>query len=163
MITYTGPMRNALLAPLALLVWVTGASCAFGADDPKPAAPAPVTVTTIVGGIEPLGPTKPEEKVFRDTASWKAFWEKARGYLPPELRKIDFEKEVVIAVLAGEKRTGGWKIEVAKVERTPEGGLLVTVREKGPAPGAITTQALTYPYHIVCVPRPSGEIRFKRE
>jgi hypothetical protein len=34
--------------------------------------------------------------------------------------------------------------------------------ETRPAPGAVTAQVLTAPYHLVAVPRHDGEVRFQK-
>ncbi len=57
---------------------------------------------------------------------------------------------MVIAVFSGEKRTGGYGIEITRVEENFEKGLLeVFFFETHSSPGSIVIQALTQPYHIV--------------
>ena len=65
--------------------------------------------------------------------------------LPPE-SEIDFSKSAVIAAFAGEKRTGGYTVEIKKSSGR------ITIEVKEPPKDAITTDALTYPFQIALVP-----------
>ncbi len=57
---------------------------------------------------------------------------------------------MIVAVFSGEKRTGGFEIEIARIEQAQAARRLrVSVRVTSPAPGAMRAQALTQPYHIV--------------
>ena len=62
----------------------------------------------------------------------------------------DFDQSVVVFLLAGMRNTGGWSIapESARVEGDT---VVMTAKIEGPPPGAITTQAITYPYAVVAV------------
>lgn len=55
---------------------------------------------------------------------------------------------IYLAIFAGEKRTGGYGIQVENVEDI-EGITMVTVKETAPAKGAFVTMAITYPYTVV--------------
>ena len=66
---------------------------------------------------------------------------------------------MVIVVTMGTKRTGGYSIEI--VGAGPAGKKLkVSVKQTSPAPGAMTIQALTAPFHFVAVPRNELEPEF---
>ena len=57
---------------------------------------------------------------------------------------------MLLAAFAGEQRTGGYGIRVDRVER--DGAtLVVRATFTEPAPGAIVTQALTSPAHVVSI------------
>jgi hypothetical protein len=75
----------------------------------------------------------------------------ASGFIPPpRLPLVDFDNEMVVAVSSGEKATGDYGIEIAKIEALqPKRVLLITLVDSKPRADAITTQALTQPYHIV--------------
>lgn len=53
-----------------------------------------------------------------------------------------------IIIALGERRTGGYHVEVEKVDRQGE-EIHVYAREVGPEPGMMVTQALTYPLEVV--------------
>jgi len=69
---------------------------------------------------------------------------------PPE---IDFKKNAVIAIFAGEQPTTGYAISVAKVEDA--GARIVSITLTMPDRNCATGQSLTTPYDIVAVPATS--------
>jgi hypothetical protein len=69
---------------------------------------------------------------------------------------------MVVAVFLGEKPTGGYAIEITRAAKTDR-GIEVGYTEQTPAPGAMTIQALTQPFHIVRIPKSDGdEVTFRR-
>jgi len=63
---------------------------------------------------------------------------------------VDFEKNVVVFLLGGMRNTGGWS--VVPVSVLIEGDVaIIDAKVQGPPPGAITTQAITYPYAVVTI------------
>jgi hypothetical protein len=98
------------------------------------------------------GIREPEWLVLRSAPDWERLWERHTASLQPQppLPSVDFSQEMVIAVFAGEHKTGGYRIEVTAIEREEvQRQLQVFFREIGPPPDALVTQALTQPYHIV--------------
>lgn len=57
---------------------------------------------------------------------------------------------VLVAVFQGEQSTGGYAIEVTSIERRGD-QLVVRATFHSPAPGAMVTQALTSPAHVVSI------------
>jgi hypothetical protein len=97
--------------------------------------------------------------VVRTPAEWAALWhnhnyDKAS---PP----VDFNREMVIGVFMGSRPTGGYSIQIVSVAER-DGKLVVGYRETRPKPGAMTVQILTFPYHLVAVPKYAGEVVFER-
>jgi len=64
---------------------------------------------------------------------------------------VDFTRDVVVAVAAGQRSTGGHEIAVDRVTQT-DGQLSVEVVERTPGPNCITTASLTQPVDVVVVP-----------
>jgi hypothetical protein len=75
----------------------------------------------------------------------------------PILNADEFKRVAVVAAFLGERRTGGYQIEIT---RAPDGD--VRVKEATPPKDAMLTQALTRPYKIVSVPV-ENESRLKVE
>jgi PrcB C-terminal len=69
---------------------------------------------------------------------------------PPAAPSIDFNREMVVGIFLGEKNTGGYEIEIVRAERR-DSLLYFYYREEFPSPGAMVTQALTQPFHLVRV------------
>src|SRR5438128_2485214 len=76
------------------------------------------------------GMRTPAEKVIRTQAEWAALWKKlhATQIPPPAAPKVDFAKEMVLAVFMGERPTGGHAITIDRVELGAK-EIRVTVRE----------------------------------
>jgi hypothetical protein len=86
--------------------------------------------------------------VIRDANAWDQFWsELGVGDRPA----VDFNRNVVVAVAAGQRPTGGHEIAVDRVTQA-DGELIVDVVETTPGPNCITTASLTQPVDVVVVP-----------
>jgi hypothetical protein len=86
--------------------------------------------------------------VIRDPATWAHFWSELGAGVRPD---VDFRNDLVIAVAAGERPSGGHDIEVRQVGRAG-GQLRIEVLETYPSTGCMTTAALTQPVDVVMVP-----------
>ena len=92
--------------------------------------------------------TAPARVVIRNDSSYAKFWAAIgdAGSRP----SVDFTRDLVIAVAAGQQTTGGHSISVDRVTRVGP-GLAVEVTETAPPPGCMVTQALTQPVDMVVV------------
>ena len=72
---------------------------------------------------------------------------------------IDWNKQMVLLVEAGQKNTGGYSVEITGREIKDK---VLTVKWKlnAPKPGSPVTQAITHPAIVVLVERFDGEIKF---
>ena len=86
--------------------------------------------------------------IIRDANAWADFWsELGVGERPA----VDFTRDVVVAVAAGQRPTGGYEIAVDRVSQA-NGELTVEVVETAPGPNCMTTASLTQPVDVVVVP-----------
>ena len=86
--------------------------------------------------------------VIRDANAWADFWsELGVGERPT----VDFSRDVVVAVAAGQRPTGGYEIAVDRVVNN-NGELTAEVVETTPGPNCMTTASLTQPVDVVVVP-----------
>jgi len=108
------------------------------------------------------GYTEPERLVIKKEDLWRGVWGKMHRFLVPrpELPVINFEKEMVIAVFMGERKTGGYEIEIIRITEG-EKKLIVEVEEKEPPSDSVQTMALTQPYHLIVIPKSSLPVRFQ--
>jgi len=108
------------------------------------------------------GYTKAARLVIKTEDRWKEVWGKVHRLRLPqqELPKIDFQKEMVIAVFMGERKSGGYEIEIRKIIKT-EKEIVVEVEEKEPSPESLQSMALTQPYHIVVVKSSPLPVKFQ--
>ncbi len=96
----------------------------------------------------------------RTEKEWATLWKKHNFDRP--IPRVDFSKEMVVAVFMGSRPTAGFSVEiVAAAERGEK--FVVGYRETLPAPGGISAQVLTAPYHIVAVPKSPLSIEFQKQ
>lgn len=69
---------------------------------------------------------------------------------------------MVIGLFLGQKSTGGYSVEITRAE-LDGANLRVFYRQGNPPPGAMLTQALTQPYHLVRFSRSESAPVFIKE
>lgn len=113
---------------------------------------------SVSGVLEPL------QLAIRSRNEWIALWERhARAQVPPPpAPAVDFGREMVVGIFMGERATGGYEIEITRVERAGS-HLRVYYRSRQPQPGAVLVQALSHPYHLIKLSRDDGPVVFLRE
>jgi len=124
----------------------------------------PLSIATVVRGHR-SGIREPLQTVIRKQDEWNAFWKRhsSTNPNPPPTPIIDFNREMVVGVFLGEKSTGGYEVEIVRAERR-DSALYFYYREESPAPGAMVTQALTQPFHLVRVAKyDNPQIVFRRD
>jgi hypothetical protein len=72
-------------------------------------------------------------------------WAKFAVDTPP---RVDFRKNTVVVVFAGERPTGGWSVRVTGVDKRGS-SCAVRYEVKGPPRGAMVTQVITHPYAVI--------------
>jgi hypothetical protein len=101
-----------------------------------------------------------KQVVVRDAVAWRALWQRHAPDRP--MPAIDFAKESVVAIFMGSRNTAGYSVTILSAI---EGGgaLIVKYHETRPTPGGVTAQVLTFPYHIVAIPRVTAtNVRFEK-
>lgn len=101
--------------------------------------------------------------VYRTQKEFDAFWAThvADGGHPPNAPPVDFTTQMVAAVFVGEQLTGGFGVEVTTVEQKEDGAFVVNFVTSVPPPGAMLTQALTQPHHVVIVDTTANAVTFE--
>ena len=170
------PRRFALLIPIAVLAGCGAGRTIRVADDnnaasePVALAPTPTDTASAAAapseqGYAPYGNNRTldirrigqwtrtgigesRRLVIRDANAWAQFWsELGVGEQP----SVDFNHDVVVAVAAGQRPTGGYEIAIDRVTQS-DGQLTVEVVERTPGPNCMTTASLTQPVDVVVVP-----------
>jgi hypothetical protein len=101
-----------------------------------------------IGQWTNTGINEARRMVIRDANGWAKFWsELGVGERPA----VDFTRDLVIAVAAGQQPTGGHGIAVSRVGQN-NGELTIEVVVTSPGPNCMTTSSLTQPVDIVVVP-----------
>ncbi len=109
---------------------------------------------------------EPHAVIVRDAAAWQQLWAShSRLQLPPPPAPlVDFTREMVVAVFAGQCPTAGYGVEIEEVIAVPpaEDGAHPSLRVRAlatqPDEGAILAQMVTAPFHAARVPLHEGEL-----
>lgn len=93
-----------------------------------------------------------------------SLWNRAYGsqLSVPPLPSVDFRRETIVAIFQGSQSTGGYSVDVEAVKEE-NGELYLDLTFRSPAPGTITTQALTSPWVIVRVLRGGYNVVWLRD
>jgi hypothetical protein len=97
--------------------------------------------------------------LVRTDAEWTTLWKQHHPDKPRPA--IDFSKEMVVGVFMGSRPTAGYNLSVVSTF-AKDGNVLVQYRESQPRPGAMAAQVLTFPYHLVAVPKTAGDVKFEK-
>lgn len=169
------PTRRFLLPLLTIVVLIFAPGCSSEQEGPTgPDAPlvlleyddiahSAVDVETIDEGT--YGDiTERTERVIRDQSEFESFWKTLHGQGAQYSDEvINFSEEIVLAVVLGERPTGGYEVKIEGIvkEQIPP-QIVVTATEVKPGPDCTVSQAKTVPYHIVKMDAPStDQIRFE--
>jgi hypothetical protein len=76
-----------------------------------------------------------------------------------KVESIDFTKQMLIHVTAGSRPTGGYRVNITKVQ-TDDTGKTLNVNYTVQAPMGFATQAFTHPGELVLVDRFEGDVKF---
>lgn len=98
--------------------------------------------------------------VIDNLEQWSNLWNQHTSNTepPPPVPQVDFTRYIVVAVFTGEQPTGGYSVEILSVENggsqtKEQGAIAITVRYRQPKAGELVTEALTYPYHMIRIPK----------
>lgn len=101
--------------------------------------------------------------VVKNEEEWGNLWarHKSKVFPAPQPPVVDFQREMIIAVFSGEKRTGGYGIEIRKIEEDREKRqLIVSFLEIQPPPRSAVIQVFTQPYHLVRLQKLDLPVKF---
>jgi len=99
-----------------------------------------------------------DQLIIDNSEQWNQLWqEHTSDVIPPvETPPIDFAENLVVAVFSGEKPTSGYGVEIISVETKTMSDCdrdYLSVRIHYNAPGSMTQDVITHPYHIVQLPQ----------
>lgn len=100
-----------------------------------------------------------KQVIVRTEAEWTKLWQQ---HSPDRKRPIvDFSKDMVVGVFMGSRPTAGYNLSIVSTF-AKDGNVLVRYKESQPQRGTMTAQVLTFPYHLVAVPKASGDVKFEK-
>jgi hypothetical protein len=141
--------------PFGLVLRAFALSCLFCMSVMAQSGPPPRTVEK--GEQSNIEDAK--QVVVRTEGDWVKLWQQ---HSPDRQRPpVDFSKEMVVGVFMGSRPTAGFNVSiVSSFEK--DGNVLVRYQETMPKAGAMTAQVLTFPYHLVAIPKASGQVTFEK-
>lgn len=135
-------MRKITITFITLIVCLLLGGCQAAPDQE-------VSFTVLDEGDTASEFPKQQGVALSTAAEWRTLWTRVHATrIPPlEMPAVDLQ-ETVLAVFAGERRSGGSVIRVERIVQT-EAQVIVHVKITEPAPGASLITMMTYPYQIV--------------
>jgi hypothetical protein len=98
--------------------------------------------------------------LVRTDAEWTTLWRQHHTDKPRPA--VDFSKEMVVGVFMGSRPNAGFSTTILSATAA-NGALIVRYAEKVPAPGSISAQILTFPYHLVAIPKAAvTDVKFEK-
>lgn len=157
-------MKDALIVGTlcAIAVAAGGWMFVYGSPFASSEAPVmgPVEFSLLAEGVDASLIEKPVNYRIVDAAGFTGLWEILGR--TDELPEVNFKQSEVLAVFAGEQTTGGHAVAIAEVANT-EDTRIVSIRHTVPGEGCMVSQALTYPYVFVKVPKTTLSLTHVRE
>lgn len=101
--------------------------------------------------------TQPMTIIARGQAEWESLWQQAGRDAPmPDLP----DGKIAVAVMAGQKRSGGYEVEIANIADGAD-AVSIDYRLREPPPFTMVTQALTSPYAVALIDKTDKTIQFR--
>jgi len=101
-----------------------------------------------------------KQVLVRTEAEWTKLWTQHNPDRPRP--SVDFSKEMVVAVFMGSRPNAGFSTSIVSAT-AGNGALIVRYTEKMPGAGTVSAQILTFPFHLVAIPKADvKDIRFEK-
>ncbi|MDX2192937.1 MAG: protease complex subunit PrcB family protein [Gemmatimonadales bacterium] len=155
---------------LTLLVLLATPAC--GAPPPPPAPPASAVTADLPPPIwtplpagrrllqsEQSAGSEPGVRVVRSRAEWEAVWSREIHLPPaaPPAPAVDFTRDEVVVVFAGQVSSGGHAVEVLGTARAAGGAHRLRIRRTRQAPDCMASAVMGAPVDVIRLPRSTGE------
>ena len=146
-----------LIALTAIPAWPPVAGVAGAAAASSTLSSAPVQQSATARG-DLAGPGPSGVHVLRTAEQWRHFQRDHRLNWPVN---IDFNRNMIIAVLLGTRNSGGYTAKISDVRAT-DWVVEVTYSEIPPQANQAITPSLTNPYVLSLIPRSQSPVAFSR-
>jgi hypothetical protein len=151
------PRLPRALAALAIGGLVLGGDAAMTAQ--TPATTTDAAPRTIEKG-DYSNVDSATQVLARTEAEWTALYRRHNAQKQPPA--VDFSREMVVAVFMGSRPTSGYSTTILDALEA-KGALVVHYTEKSPAPGAMSAQVITAPFHIAAIPKATvNDFKFEK-
>jgi hypothetical protein len=115
----------------------------------------------IAEGSAPFGYRTRQGQMIAGTDQWTALWQALHlTTIPqPPVPEVDFARQVVLVIFAGEKRGSGYMVFVREIVQTDD-AVIVKVAEQRAMPANDSEPQPAYPFQIVTMPRSKLPVLF---
>jgi hypothetical protein len=121
-----------------------------------PPSPAPRTIEK--GDQSNIESAK--QVLVRTEAELRQLWQQHAPDRP--MPKVDFSREMVVGVFMGSRPNAGFSTAIVSAT-VANGALMVRYSENKPVAGSVTAQILTFPYHLVAIPKADvKDVKFEK-
>lgn len=163
---------SVVFTALCLLVVPGGCDGITGATDEKPDFSVEMATETLDTGAVNVDKieggqygdiVEGTQDVLRDEDAYASFWERVHADRTPvpDRPEVDFDNKIVVAVVLGQRPTGGYGVGIDEVLTTENGGQIqVRFTEAVPGDECGTIQVLTSPYVLAAVEAQDEEVEF---
>lgn len=137
-------LAQAMRKLMVVLTLVLGLACSS-----TKATEGPADMRILASGTQAIGsPAEQRTVLATDDATFRSQWSSLIG--SESVPQVDFNTEVAVIFLAGQRNTGGYRV-VAESARVEGEELVVRAPVHSPGARAIVTQVITSPYVVVAV------------
>jgi len=144
--------QAAVMPPLSVVSGVSTDNLQKSAYSPEPQAPS------WQGDSSPLGTEL--QKVLSTEEDFEGYWQVLKPDQP--LPKVDFTKQCVVLLTAGQEPTSGYSILVSNVESTLD-QVVLHYRVAAPPSDAMVTPSPTYPWFMRVMDKPVQTLTFQKD
>jgi len=101
-----------------------------------------------------------KQVLVRTGGEWTRLWQQHSPDRPRPA--VDFSKEMVVGVFMGSRPNAGFSTAIVTTT-VANGALIVRYTESLPKPGTVSAQILTFPYHLVAIPKADvKDVKFEK-
>ncbi len=149
----------------AWLVVATGGAGLFAQPQPPAARSLPNMIleapnTRTIEKGDQSNIDEARKVLVRTDTEWAALWQQHAPNRPRPA--IDFGKEMVVGLFMGSRPNAGFSTAVVSATAGND-VLIVRYSETSPAPGRVAAQVLTFPYHLVAIPKATvKDVKFEK-
>lgn len=115
--------------------------------------------TLIWKGLSGTG-SEEKQELITDEKTFTGYWQSFYPLL--SLPRIDFTKQAVVVLIAGEKPTAGYSLQVSRLEEQ-EDQLVIHYRVLSPPADAVTAQVITHPWTLQVISKPTKPVEFLKD
>lgn len=118
----------------------------------------PVSFSVIAEGNTAGDMTKKKNYRVQNREELVAVWEAVYPAEAPPMPDVEFSRNEVLALFAGEQMSGGYGVGLESVISREDGKRLLTIIYTEPSSSCFVTEQITSPFQVVVLPKADAEV-----